>query len=114
MSDNSTERRSERRSTVDEFYSVEFLLPECKFIYQFKIWNMASRGICVLVKEGSDLLNYIQVGDVLRLKYYMDEASKPARFLRTEIRHITRDESGRFKGTYLVGLSIQENQGASS
>lgn len=113
MTDNQRERRSEPRSIIDQFYSVEFLLPECKFVYQYKIWNIASSGICVLIREDSDLLSHLKVGDVLRLKYYTDEASKPAKFLRTEIRHITRDESGRFKGVYLVGLSILENQEAS-
>jgi hypothetical protein len=30
--------------------------------------------------------------------------------LKTEIKHITKDDEGRFRGLYLVGLSILEGQ----
>jgi len=104
------ERRSEPRSIIDQYYSVEFSLRGCSFVYQFKIWNISSKGICVLVKEDSDLLNHVKVGDILNLKYYPADSSQPGELLETEIKHITKDEQGRFKGVYLVGLSILENQ----
>ena len=104
------ERRSEPRSIIDQYYSVEFSLSGCSFVYQFKIWNISSKGICVLVKEDSDLLNHVKVGDILNLKYYPADSSQPGELLETEIKHITKDEQGRFKGVYLVGLSILENQ----
>ena len=104
------ERRSEPRGIIDRFYSVEFSLPECAYVYQFKIWDMSAKGMSVLVREDSDLLNHVKVGDVLRLKYYTTQASKPIEYRKTEIRHITKDERGRFKGVYLVGLSIVESQ----
>lgn len=100
------ERRSEPRSIIDQYYSVEFSIRECPFTYQFKIWDISPRGICTLVKEDSDLLNYLKVGDILNLKYYTTDSSKPIEFFKTEIRHITKDDTGRFKGLYLVGLSI--------
>jgi hypothetical protein len=112
MTNDLIERRSEPRRIIDQYYSVEFSLPDCAFVYQFKIWDMSSKGICVLVKEDSDLLNHMKVGDVLNLKYYTAEASKSAEFLKTEIKHITRDERGRFRGVYLAGLSILESQDA--
>ena len=62
------------------------------------------------MKEGSDLLNHVKVGDVLNLRYCPVDLSRPSELLKTEIKHITRDEQGRFKGVYLVGLSILENQ----
>ena len=104
------ERRSEPRGIIDRYYSVEFSLSGCSFVYQFRIWNISSKGICVLVKEDSDLLNHLKVGDILNLKYYTTDSSKPIEFLKTEIKHITKDEQGRFKGVYLVGLSILGNQ----
>ena len=110
MADNLKERRSELRSIIDQYYSVEFALSGCSFVYQFRIWNISSKGICVLVKEDSDLLNHLKVGDILNLKYYTTDSSKPIEFLKTEIKHITKDEQGRFKGVYLVGLSILGNQ----
>ena len=104
------ERRSEPRSIIDQYYSVEFSLSGCSFVYQFRIWNISSKGICVLVKEESELLNYLKVGDIVNLKYYTTDSSKPIEFLKTEIKHITKDEQGRFRGVYLVGLSSLGNQ----
>jgi hypothetical protein len=101
------ERRSEPRSIIDKYYSVEFSIRNCPFTYQFKIWDISRKGICVLVKEESDLLHYLSVGDILDLKYYSTDPSKAIEFLKTEIRHITKQKTGRFKGIYLVGLSIQ-------
>ena len=106
MRDKYKEKRSEPRSIIDRYYSVEFEISGCAFVYQFKIWDLSSKGICVLVKEDSNLLNYINVGDVLNLKYYTTDSSKPIEYMKTEIRHITKDEEGRFKGIYLVGLSV--------
>jgi len=104
------EKRSEPRNIIDQYYSVEFLISGCVCAYQFKIWDISSKGVCVLVKEDSDLLNYIKVGDILDLKYYKTDSSEPPEYLKTGIKHITKDEKGRFKGAYLVGLSIPENQ----
>jgi hypothetical protein len=106
MANQINEKRSEPRSTIDQYYSVEFSIRGCPFTYQFKIWNMSRKGICVLVKEDSELLNYLKVGDILSLKYYTTDTSRPIEFLKTEIRHITKDEAGHFKGLFLVGLSI--------
>lgn len=75
-------------------------------VYQFRIWDLSPQGMCVLVKETSDLLKHLKVGQTWNMKFYRDDASKPADYLTTKIRHITKDESGRFKDNYLVGLSI--------
>jgi len=110
MADNSIERRSKPRSIIDRYYSVEFSVSGSTYSYQFKIWDISPKGICVLVKEDSGLLNHLKVGDILDLKYYTTDSSRPVEYLKTEIRHITKDEKGRFKGLYLVGLSILEGQ----
>ncbi len=104
------ERRSVPRRIIDQYHSVEFSIRECAYLYQFKIWDMSSKGLCVLVKEDSDLLNHLNVGEILDLKYYTTDPSRPIEHLKTQIKHITKDEQGRFKGLYLVGLSILEGQ----
>jgi hypothetical protein len=103
------ERRSESRKKVDQYFSVEFLVGSAETIYQFRIWDLSPQGLCVLVKKDSDLLQYLKVGQNWNMKYYRGDASKPAEYLRTEIRHITKDESGRFKNHYLVGLCILDS-----
>jgi len=108
MKEDFIEKRSEPRSIIDKYYSVEFSISNSAYIYQFKIWDISKKGVCVLVKEDSDLLNHLKVGDILNLKYYSTDSSQPIEYLKTKIRHITKDEEGRFKGLCLVGLSILE------
>jgi hypothetical protein len=102
----SVDRRSEERTLVDRFFSVEFSQKGLNAIYQFKIWNISIKGICILVKEDSALMAHLKVGDVLDMKYYPTDESGPIQQSKTEITHITKDAEGRFKGHFLVGLSI--------
>ena len=100
------ERRSEPRSIADRYFSVEFSLRNLDHVYQFQIRETSSSGLCVLVKEGSAVLKHLQVGDVLDLKYNPSNLSDEPEHLKTEIKHITRDDWGRFRGHYMVGLSL--------
>lgn len=101
------ERRSEQRSPADRYYSVQFTLAGIKPQYQFKTWNISKKGLCILVKEGSAVLNHLNTGDVLDMTYYVNDAQGTLENLKTRIQHITMNDSGRFKGHYLVGLSIE-------
>lgn len=102
------ERRSAPRSIIDEYYSVNFSIDETPSVYQFLIWDMSSKGISLLVKEDSDILGHLKIGQIFNMKYYRKDTSKPAELLKTEIRHISKDDDGRFKGHYLVGVEILE------
>ena len=109
MEDNFIERRFEPGNIIDQYYSVEFSVKDTAFLYQFKIWNISPEGVCVLVREDSDLLNHIKVGDIFDLKYCKTASSQYAE-LKTEIRHIDKYGTGRLQGLYQVGLSILEDQ----
>jgi hypothetical protein len=102
------ERRSETRTTVDQYTIVEFSVEGLAHLYQFKIWNISPLGIGVLVMHGSEVLKHLKVGDILNMKYYRQQPSEQPEQLKTEIKHITKDDQGRFKGNYLIGLSILE------
>ena len=102
------ERRSEPRRMVDQYHSVEFSVDGLDFAYQFKIWNIASSSICLLIKETSDILPRLNVGDTLNMRYYSHDSSHPHGDLATRIRHITKNDEGRLRGHYLVGLEILE------
>jgi hypothetical protein len=101
-----TERRSEQRESSDQYHSAEFAFDGLEAHYQFKIWNTASTSMCVLIKETSEILPRLKVGDTLKVKYYRSDSRYPSDFLGTVIRHITKNDQGRFKGHYLVGLEI--------
>lgn len=100
------DRRFETRSRVDQYDSVEFSVNGLEHLYQFRIWDISPSGMGVLVKEGSEVLKHLKVGDILNMKYYREESLDQPEYLRTKIKHITKDDRGRFKGSYLVGLSI--------
>jgi len=54
----SVDRRSEERTLIDRYYSVEFAKKGVDAIYQFKIWNISTKGMCIVVKEGSALVSH--------------------------------------------------------
>ena len=93
---------------MDHFHSVEF--STTGHIYQFKIWNMAPpESMCVLVREDSEILDSLRVGETLTMKYYTADSLYPIKDLETEIRDIKKKDQGRFKGHFVVGLEIVEN-----
>ena len=101
--------RSEERKIADQYHSVEFMIKDLGSYYQAKIRDISSRGLCVLVREDSNVIEHLRVGDILDMRYYPSQPRRPVDEWRTEIRHITKDEQGRFKHHYLVGLSIFDN-----
>ncbi len=104
------DRRSEPRTIVEQYSSVEFSIKNLNYIYQFKIWDTSSSGMSILVKEDSEVLKHLGVGDTLDMQYYPDKLSVEPIKLKTEIRHITKEVPDRIKGNYLVGLFILERQ----
>jgi len=112
MKSDRSEKRYESRTEVDQYYSVELSIPDASLIYQFRIWNLSSRGICIVVKKDSDLLEHLKVGNILNMKYYPTDLSCPTEYLKTQIKHITKDKQGRFRNHVLVGLFILEKQGS--
>jgi hypothetical protein len=110
MTSNRNKKRYEPKTEVDQYYSVELSIPDTSLIYQFRIWNLSSMGICVVVREDSNLLKHLKIGNVLNTKYYPTDSSCPTEYLKTQINRITQDKQGRFRCHVLVGLSILEKQ----
>ena len=104
-----TDRRTESRRIVDEYYSVEFSISGIEMTYQFKIWNISTKGLCLVVRPESDILRHLKVGETIQMKFYREIASKPADFINTKICHITKDDTGKFRDHYLIGLGLAQN-----
>ena len=102
------DRRSEPRSIVDKYSSVEFSVSDITFVFQFKIWETSLSGMSIMVKEDSAVLEHLKVGDILEMKYYPTKLSEDPIILKTEIKHITKDVIARIKGHFLIGLSVLE------
>lgn len=111
MVSNPVERRSEPRRKPDNFCYVEFKPADESHIYQFRIWDLSFKGMCLLVRADSDILNRLKIDDVLEMTYYPEDSHQPPQILKTQIRHITLEKEGRFKGHYLMGLLILESRG---
>ena len=90
----------------NHFHSVEFHVDGLRLLYQSRIWSSGSEPMFTLVREDSDILNRIQVGDILNTKFYLSDGYCPPMELDAEIKYITKDTRGRFKGHFLVGLAI--------
>ena len=105
-----TERRSEPRERSDLYHSAEFAFDGLEAHYQFKIWDLAATSMCVLIKETSEIVPRLKVGDTLKVKYYRSDSRYASEFLGTVIRHITKNDQGRFRGHYLVGLEILQGE----
>jgi len=104
------EKRFELRKVLDRYYSVEFKLKETGHLYHFKLRDLSSKSLGILVNKDSAVLKYLKVNDTLKMKYYPPEASSSAEFLKTKVIHITKKDHGSFKGHFLIGLLIMEKQ----
>ena len=111
MDENSTttDRSVDARISPDQYHSVQFTKKGLFMIYQFKIWNIAKKGMCILVRHDSNIMSHLKVGDLLDTKYYSGKEPGPIDLAKTQIKHITKNEQGHFKGHYLVGLSKLEH-----
>ena len=89
------------------YYSVEFSIEGLNAMYQFKLWNIRPQVMYFLVREDSHVLGWLKVGDRMEMKYYPSDSADPPRTLDTSVRHIMRNEQGRFKGHYSVHLEIE-------
>lgn len=101
------DNRSEPRTILDQYCSVEFSLSKKDPIFQFRVQDISPSGMGILVNEGSMALKYLKVGQVLLMKYNPENPDGSSEQMETEIRHITLVANGRYRGHYLVGLRVK-------
>ncbi len=108
-----SERRADPRVTIDQFYSVEVAMPGLKASthFQFKIRDISARGLCLVVREDSALLPHLKPGVILDMTYWPVDKSIPPLRAKTQIRHVSQDPAGKYKGHYLVGLLVLAKDG---
>jgi len=90
----------------DQLESVEVSVDGLEHPHQFRIWNTDPASMFVVVKQSSQILNRLRVGDTLQMIYHTRDAYCPTRTIPTRIRHITKEDQGRFRGHCLVGLAV--------
>jgi len=101
------ECRSEARTILDEYYSVQFFLNEKGPGYLFKLRNISSNAPCILVKQDSSVFKELEVGDILDMEYNQPE-SLGGKLFKTQI--ASKNSHDRYTGHSIVELSIIDNQ----
>ena len=101
-----TDQRAEPRQPSKKFHSVEMKLGSLP-IYLFKLKDVTANGACFFVKEGSAILEHLQVGRKLNMRYHVEDGTEPSEVFRSEIKHITKPPE---KNHVLVGIMILEKQ----
>lgn len=99
-----SDRRTELRETLDPFYSVELAIEGSCARYQFKLRNISTKGLCIVVRGDSAVMEKLAVGDVFIVKLYQDSEPHSVKSASAQIRHITEQNEGRYEGHCLVGL----------
>ena len=95
-----------------EFESVEVTFDGIECSHQFRIWNGEPCSMFVLVKHSSEIMNRFKVGEVLKMKYYTHDSGARVKMMDTKIQQIIKEENGRFRGHYVVGLALAESANA--
>jgi hypothetical protein len=110
--DSSMEKRSESRGAPKGFHGASIKLVGVP-LYQFKLKDASENGASILVKEDSFMLNYLEVGQTLKINFSSDLESDHNGDFESEIVHITKVDKGRYKGHYLVGVRILDKKDTS-
>ena len=79
--------------------------------YQFKLQEMDDHQGCFFINANSAVLNILNVGTVLDMKYWTAEKIRLVKYVRAQIKDITKQKHEPFKGHYKVGLSILQMKG---
>ena len=95
---------------ADECYTVQLLFDGVYADRQHKVWHKATTYMCVLLEEGSNILDRLRVGDTMNIKYFHTDQGVASEYLETQIRNIKKGNQGRLKGRYLLDLEIRETQ----
>ena len=87
------------------YRSAEFRVDGLDVPYQFRIWDITPESAGFFVKEGSIILPYLNKENTMDMKYYSVDSKEN---IRTIIEYITKNNNGRLKGQYWVGLRFME------
>lgn len=99
------EKRSSKRALPTGFHGAEIKLTGVP-LYQFKLKDISDNGASILIKENSAMINHLEVGQHLQIKFHANSHPDLDGYFESKIAHITKNEEGRYKGHYLVGVQI--------
>jgi len=103
------ESRSEPRIPASEGASVSFKPPGSAWEYHIKLRDFSASGLGLLVKDDSDLLTHLRVGDVFTVNYHEDSIPMASvRQKKVQVRHISFPAAGKPENHRIIGLCFLE------
>jgi hypothetical protein len=104
-SQNSEERRKSRSKDLSN-PMVEIKITGNP-IYQLKVRDISDKGVGVLVRPDSKLLNLIEIGHEIGIKLVLPrEYRGPSGKFRARVEHISEIVEGPYQGHFVVGISF--------
>ena len=100
-----SEKRSEVRQKAKFYHHAEIRLVGVP-VYEVKIKDLSSKGVSIVVKKNSLLINHLKAGRTVMIRYFFESREKPSIMYEATIKHITEINEGQFKEHYSVGLDI--------
>jgi hypothetical protein len=99
--------RSEAKTILDKYYSVQFFLNGKVPSYLCKLRNNFSNKPYILVNQNSSVFKELKVGDILDMEYNQAESIGNGILFKTLI--TSKDPHDRYIGYFIVELSIIDN-----
>jgi hypothetical protein len=99
--------RSESKTILNGYYSVQFYLNGKGPSYLFRLRNKTSNKPYILVKKDSSVFNELKVGDILDMEYHQSESLGGSKLFKTLITSNIPHDS--YTGHSIVELSIIDN-----
>jgi hypothetical protein len=96
---------------VDGFYRAEIRLGKLDLAYQLKLAELRGNEASFLIKKDSSIFNKLEVGKVLKMKYWTCGKTKTVKFTQAKVKNIVKHNQKLITGNYLVRLSISTFKG---
>lgn len=105
------ENKYQHLRKTDSYFRAEIKISRVDLGYQFKLREIDGNQGCFFVNEKSSVLKLLDVGSILDMKYWTTEKNKIVKYVKAEIKNISKQDHEPFKGHYKVGLSILQTKG---
>ena len=106
MTDPAAGRRSEYRTTVELYFNIQVQTDRYTRVHEFKVLDVSSKGMRILVDKDSDALKYMEVGEIIGTKLIGPGQPEPPALMKCQVRHVTPITEGDDKGAVIVGFVI--------
>ena len=106
VASNPVENKYQLLRKIDSHLRAEIKIGRDDLGFQFKLREIDENQGCFFINEKSAVLQLLDIGSVLDMKYWTSGKRRTIKYVRAEIRNINRQNQQPFKGYYKIGLAI--------